>query len=102
MAPRIVRTTCTDTTEPYPDDPDRTVCIDGSVHEPVHAFHGDYQIATTERYRRQRNSMLINQEVGRLTRCPALVVGISEPDGGRTSVIGTVLCLVAGVCYAAG
>jgi drug/metabolite transporter (DMT)-like permease len=31
-----------------------------------------------------------------------LVVGISESDGGRTSVIGVVLCLVAAVCYAAG
>ena len=32
----------------------------------------------------------------------ALVVGISESDGGRTPVIGVVLCLVAAVCYAAG
>jgi drug/metabolite transporter (DMT)-like permease len=32
----------------------------------------------------------------------ALVVGISESGGGRTSVIGVVLCLVAAVCYAAG
>jgi len=31
-----------------------------------------------------------------------LVVGISESDGGRTSVVGVVLCLVAAVCYAAG
>jgi drug/metabolite transporter (DMT)-like permease len=31
-----------------------------------------------------------------------LVVGISESDGGRTSVTGVVLCLVAAVCYAAG
>jgi hypothetical protein len=31
-----------------------------------------------------------------------LVVGISESDGGRTSVIGTALCLVAAVCYGAG
>ena len=31
-----------------------------------------------------------------------LVVGISESDGGRTSVIGVVLCVVAAVCYAAG
>ena len=31
-----------------------------------------------------------------------LVVGISESDGGRTSLIGVVLCLVAAVCYAAG
>ena len=30
------------------------------------------------------------------------MVGISESDGGRTSVIGLVLCLVAAVCYAAG
>jgi hypothetical protein len=32
----------------------------------------------------------------------AVVVGISESGGGRTSVIGVVLCLVAAVCYAAG
>jgi drug/metabolite transporter (DMT)-like permease len=31
-----------------------------------------------------------------------LVVGISESDGGRTSIIGVVLCLVAAVCYAGG
>jgi drug/metabolite transporter (DMT)-like permease len=31
-----------------------------------------------------------------------LVVGISESDGGRTSVTGVVLCLVAAVCYAVG
>jgi drug/metabolite transporter (DMT)-like permease len=31
-----------------------------------------------------------------------LVAGISESDGGRTSVIGVVLCLAAAVCYAAG
>jgi len=31
-----------------------------------------------------------------------LVVGISESDGGRTSVTGVVLCLVAAVCYAGG
>ena len=31
-----------------------------------------------------------------------LVVGISESDGGRASVSGVVLCLVAAVCYAAG
>jgi drug/metabolite transporter (DMT)-like permease len=31
-----------------------------------------------------------------------LVVGISESDGGRTSVIGVALCLVAAVGYAAG
>ena len=31
-----------------------------------------------------------------------LVVGISESDGGRTSVIGVVLCLVAAACYATG
>ena len=34
--------------------------------------------------------------------CGVLVVGISESDGGRTSVSGVVLCLVAAVCYAAG
>jgi drug/metabolite transporter (DMT)-like permease len=32
----------------------------------------------------------------------AIVVGISEVSGGRNSVIGVVLCLVAAVCYAAG
>jgi len=32
----------------------------------------------------------------------AIVVGISESGGGRTSVIGVVLCVVAAVCYAAG
>ena len=31
-----------------------------------------------------------------------VVVGISESSGGRTSVIGVVLCLVAAVCYAVG
>jgi drug/metabolite transporter (DMT)-like permease len=31
-----------------------------------------------------------------------LVDGISESDGGRTSVTGVVLCLVAAVCYAGG
>ena len=31
-----------------------------------------------------------------------VVVGISESSGGRTSVIGVVLCLVAAVCYAIG
>jgi drug/metabolite transporter (DMT)-like permease len=31
-----------------------------------------------------------------------LVVGISESDGGRTSVTGVVLCLVVAVCYAGG
>jgi drug/metabolite transporter (DMT)-like permease len=30
-----------------------------------------------------------------------LVVGISESNRGRTSVIGVVLCLVAAACYAA-
>ncbi len=32
----------------------------------------------------------------------AIVVGISEASGGRNSVIGVVLCLVAAVCYSAG
>jgi drug/metabolite transporter (DMT)-like permease len=32
----------------------------------------------------------------------AIVVGIAESGGGRTSVIGVVLCVVAAVCYAAG
>jgi drug/metabolite transporter (DMT)-like permease len=32
----------------------------------------------------------------------AIVVGISEAGGGRTSVVGVVLCVVAAVCYAAG
>lgn len=32
----------------------------------------------------------------------AVVVGISESGGGRTSVLGVVLCVVAAVCYAAG
>jgi drug/metabolite transporter (DMT)-like permease len=32
----------------------------------------------------------------------AIVVGISEAGGGRNSVIGVVLCLVAAVCYSAG
>ena len=32
----------------------------------------------------------------------AVVVGVSESGGGRTSVIGVVLCVVAAVCYAAG
>jgi drug/metabolite transporter (DMT)-like permease len=31
-----------------------------------------------------------------------VVVGISESSGGRTSVIGVALCLVAAVCYAVG
>jgi drug/metabolite transporter (DMT)-like permease len=31
-----------------------------------------------------------------------VVVGISESSGGRTSIIGVVLCLVAAVCYAIG
>ena len=31
-----------------------------------------------------------------------LVVGISESDGGRTSVTRVVLCLVAALCYAGG
>ncbi|HEY6311312.1 MAG TPA: hypothetical protein VIY52_10975 [Streptosporangiaceae bacterium] len=30
------------------------------------------------------------------------MVGISESDGGRTSVTGVVLCLVAAVCYSGG
>jgi drug/metabolite transporter (DMT)-like permease len=34
--------------------------------------------------------------------CGVVVVGISESSGGRTSVIGVVLCLVAAVCYAVG
>ena len=29
-------------------------------------------------------------------------VGVSESDGGRTSVTGVMLCLVAAVCYAGG
>jgi drug/metabolite transporter (DMT)-like permease len=32
----------------------------------------------------------------------ALVVGVSESGGGRTSVIGVALCLIAAVCYATG
>jgi drug/metabolite transporter (DMT)-like permease len=32
----------------------------------------------------------------------AVVVGISESGGGRTSVLGVALCVVAAVCYAAG
>jgi len=32
----------------------------------------------------------------------AIVVGISESGGGRSSVLGVVLCVVAAVCYAAG
>ncbi len=32
----------------------------------------------------------------------AIVVGIAESGGGRTSVIGVVLCVAAAVCYAAG
>jgi drug/metabolite transporter (DMT)-like permease len=32
----------------------------------------------------------------------AVVVGVSESSGGRSSVIGVVLCLVAAVCYAIG
>jgi drug/metabolite transporter (DMT)-like permease len=32
----------------------------------------------------------------------AIVVGISESGGGRTSVTGVVLCVMAAVCYAAG
>jgi drug/metabolite transporter (DMT)-like permease len=32
----------------------------------------------------------------------AAVVGVSESGGGRTSVLGVVLCLVAAVCYASG
>jgi len=32
----------------------------------------------------------------------AIVVGISESGGGRTSIIGVVLCVAAAVCYAAG
>ena len=30
------------------------------------------------------------------------MVGVSESGGGRTSVIGVVLCLIAAVCYASG
>jgi drug/metabolite transporter (DMT)-like permease len=32
----------------------------------------------------------------------AVVVGVSESGGGRTSVAGVLLCLVAAVCYASG
>jgi drug/metabolite transporter (DMT)-like permease len=32
----------------------------------------------------------------------AIVVGIAESGGGRTSIIGVVLCVAAAVCYAAG
>jgi drug/metabolite transporter (DMT)-like permease len=32
----------------------------------------------------------------------AIVVGISESGGGRSSVLGVALCVVAAVCYAAG
>ena len=32
----------------------------------------------------------------------AIVVGVSESGGGRSSIIGVVLCVVAAVCYAAG
>jgi drug/metabolite transporter (DMT)-like permease len=32
----------------------------------------------------------------------AIVVGLSESGGGRTSVLGVALCVVAAVCYAAG
>ena len=32
----------------------------------------------------------------------AIVVGIAESGGGRTPVIGVVLCVAAAVCYAAG
>jgi drug/metabolite transporter (DMT)-like permease len=32
----------------------------------------------------------------------AIVVGVAESGGGRTSVIGVVLCVAAAVCYAAG
>ncbi len=37
-----------------------------------------------------------------LSLAGALVVGVSESRGGRTSVIGVVLCVVAAVCYATG
>ena len=30
---------------------DCAVCTDGSVHEPVHAFHGEHRTPATERYR---------------------------------------------------
>jgi len=36
------------------DGPDRTGRTDGSVHEPVHAFHGGHRMPATERHRRQR------------------------------------------------
>jgi hypothetical protein len=53
-----VRTTCTDTTSRAADGSYCTVRADGSVHESVHAFHGDHRMPATERYRRPRGSML--------------------------------------------
>jgi hypothetical protein len=40
------------------DGPYCTFRADGSVHEPVHAFHCDHRMPATERYRRPRGSML--------------------------------------------
>ena len=89
------------------DGPDCTVCTDGSVHEPVHEFHGDHRMPATERYRRQCGLMLWTRP------------GASRSSGRRqgrryrdrvdsqgrcrgTFIAPTMLCLVAAVCYAAG
>ena len=68
------------------DGPDCTVCTDGSVHEPVHAFHSDYLIPN---YRTLPPTARLDahQSGGPAPGKDAhhRVVGISESDGGRTS-----------------
>jgi hypothetical protein len=49
-----------------------TLCKDDSVHEPVHAFHGDQRMLATERYRRPADQRVTAPD------------GIRPPEEGRT------------------
>jgi len=55
-----------------------TVCTDGSVHEPVHAFHGDHRMPATERYRRRASfvTCLVHLDL-------RPVEGLSSPPRGH-------------------
>ncbi len=44
----------------------------------------------------------LDSQRGRWLLAGAIVVGVSESGGGRSSVLGVALCVVAAVCYAAG
>ena len=80
-----------------PDDPDRTVCTDNSVHEPVHDHHSKRLTGTTKRYstprdiriRYARAERLVDRRTDRddlylgLARVPPLeaVIAVLHRDG---------------------